>query len=157
MQKIITKEDFHQLVKEDVVTNQKVVFTNGCFDLLHPGHIDYLKKARAKGDILVVGLNSDESVSRLKGSQRPINNYEFRSRMLAAFDFVNFVIKFDEDTPKELIEYINPQVLVKGGDYQIADIIGYQHVINYGGIVETIPFLDGFSSTNIVDKIKGLK
>ena len=134
---------------------KKVVFTNGCFDILHLGHIDYLEKARSLGDALIVGLNSDDSVRRLKGSERPVNSEHARARLLAALSFVDAVCLFKEDTPGELIETILPDILVKGGDYTIETIVGAETVIQNGGKVETITLVDGFSTTGIIEKLKG--
>lgn len=134
--------------------NQKIVFTNGCFDLLHPGHIEYLAKARDLGDILIVGLNTDASVKRLKGEGRPTQNQEARAMVLAGLGNVDGVVLFDEDTPLELIKQVQPDVLVKGGDYEVKDIVGYDVVKARGGEVITIPFVDGFSTTSILEKIK---
>lgn len=134
--------------------NQKIVFTNGCFDLLHPGHIEYLAKARDLGDILIVGLNTDASVKRLKGEGRPTQNQEARAMVLAGLGNVDGVVLFDEDTPLELIKQVQPDVLVKGGDYEVKDIVGYDVVKAKGGEVITIPFVDGFSTTSILEKIK---
>ncbi len=137
--------------------NSKVVFTNGCFDILHLGHVDYLEKARALGDVLVLGLNSDASVRRLgKGSERPLQSEEARSRIMAALQFVDAVCIFDEDTPLALIEALRPDVLVKGDDYSIAQIVGASEVIGWGGSVQTIPLVQGHSTTAIVQKIKTL-
>lgn len=138
-------------------SNKKVVvFTNGCFDLLHPGHVAYLEEAKKLGDVLVVGINSDESIKRIKGNSRPINDFNFRSKMLAALASVNYVIEFTEDTPLKLIESISPSVLVKGDDYNISQIVGGEFVRSIGGSVKTISFLEGFSSTSIISKIRGL-
>ncbi|MEG1762932.1 MAG: D-glycero-beta-D-manno-heptose 1-phosphate adenylyltransferase [Bacteroidales bacterium] len=134
--------------------NEKIVFTNGCFDLLHPGHIEYLAKASDLGDVLIIGLNTDASVKRLKGEGRPIQNQEARALVLAALGNVNGVVFFDEDTPLELIKQIQPDVLVKGGDYEVKDIVGYEEVKAKGGQVLTIPFVDGFSTSGILEKIK---
>ena len=134
--------------------DKKVVFTNGCFDLVHRGHVDYLAKARDLGDLLILGLNSDASVRRLKGPERPIVDEQSRALLLAAFGFVDYVVLFDDDTPLRLIEAILPDVLVKGGDYQIKDIVGHDIVQARGGRVVTIPFVEGFSTTNIVDKLR---
>lgn len=134
----------------------KVVFTNGCFDLLHPGHLHYLEKAKSLGDILIVGLNSDDSVSRLKGESRPINNQNYRATMLAGLMFIDYVIVFEEDTPLTLIKAIKPNVLVKGGDYAREEIVGFQETIMTGGEVEIIPFLDGYSTTQLIEKIQDL-
>jgi D-glycero-beta-D-manno-heptose 1-phosphate adenylyltransferase len=133
----------------------KVVFTNGCFDILHLGHIDYLSKARDLGNLLVVGLNTDESVRRIKGMNRPIQDEHSRAMILASLSFVDYVIFFDEDTPYELIKDIQPDILVKGADYKPADIIGYDIVSAKGGSIITIPFLEGYSTTAIEQKIKG--
>ncbi|TAE76092.1 MAG: D-glycero-beta-D-manno-heptose 1-phosphate adenylyltransferase [Bacteroidetes bacterium] len=134
--------------------NQKVVFTNGCFDIVHLGHIDYLEKAKQKGDKLVVGLNSDASVKRIKGQKRPIIPQYARLRMLAAMEFVDAVVLFEEDTPEQLIEKICPDMLVKGSDYEIKNIVGSDFVIANGGKVETLDLVDGFSTSNIIQKIK---
>ena len=133
---------------------QKIVFTNGCFDVLHYGHAQYLLEAKKLGDILVIGLNSDASVRRLKGESRPINGEKERAFMLAAFAFVDYVVVFEKDTPKELIEVVKPNVLVKGGDYQIENIVGADFVMKNGGTVTTIPFVEGFSSTHIIEQLK---
>ena len=130
-----------------------VVFTNGCFDILHPGHVDYLQRARAMGDSLVVGLNSDASVRRLKGSRRPVNDEESRAVVLAALACVDYVIVFEEDTPYELIGAIVPDVLVKGGDWSVDRIVGRDIVERAGGRVFSIPLLAGYSTTGIVDRI----
>tara|TARA_B000000557_G_scaffold5154_1_gene4145 strand:- start:18 stop:482 length:465 start_codon:yes stop_codon:yes gene_type:complete len=132
---------------------KKIVFTNGCFDLLHVGHIKYLSQAKDLGDILIIGLNSDKSVKKLKGNNRPINSFEDRAKLLAALKSVDLVIKFEEQTPENLIKEIIPDVLVKGGDYDIEEIVGYQTVIDNGGQVKTLSFYDGYSSTNYIDKI----
>ncbi|MBN2627148.1 MAG: D-glycero-beta-D-manno-heptose 1-phosphate adenylyltransferase [Spirochaetales bacterium] len=130
--------------------NKTIVFTNGCFDILHPGHMDYLRKARELGDYLIIGLNSDDSVRRLKGETRPINNQESRKIMLEALSFVDQVVLFEEDTPLELIKSIRPDILVKGGDYAVENIVGRE----YAGKTMTIPFLKGFSSTAVIDRIE---
>lgn len=135
---------------------QKVVFTNGCFDLLHPGHLDYLTKAKKMGDVLIIGVNSDESIQRLKGKNRPINNLFFRQEMLAGLGCVDFVVSFTEDTPEKLIQQVNPAILVKGGDYKLEGIVGADHVKNQNGEVKIIPFLEGFSSSLIISKIQSL-
>ena len=156
---------FSTLVREKIVTagqlaeilrqhpEQKVVFTNGCFDLVHQGHIDYLSKARDLGDVLVVGLNTDASVLRLKGPRRPINDEYSRAMLLASMLFVDYVVLFGEDTPYELIKTLQPDILVKGSDYRPEDIVGYDIVMAKGGRVETLDFLPGFSTTAIEDKI----
>lgn len=134
----------------------KVVFTNGCFDILHVGHTRYLRDARAEGDILVVGLNSDASVKRLKGEERPVNNEDDRAEILASLGFVDYVIKFTDDTPASLIEAVAPDVLVKGGDWPVEKIVGHKFVLARGGEVKSLPFHPGKSTTSILEKIKTL-
>ncbi|MCK9302507.1 MAG: D-glycero-beta-D-manno-heptose 1-phosphate adenylyltransferase [Bacteroidales bacterium] len=137
-----------------IASGKKLVFTNGCFDIIHAGHTDYLYKARLLGDILVVGLNSDASVKRLKGDGRPINDQLSRASVLAAMSFVDYVIIFDENTPLNLIKALKPNVLVKGGDYIADNIVGADFVKSYGGIIEIIPFLEGYSTSSIINKIR---
>jgi len=132
---------------------KKIVFTNGCFDLLHVGHIRYLAQAKKLGDFLIIGLNSDSSVKKLKGEDRPINSFEDRATLLSAIKSVDSVIMFEEQTPENLIKDIVPDILVKGGDYNIEDIAGYHTVIQNGGEVKTLSFHDGYSSTNYINKI----
>ncbi len=132
----------------------KIVFTNGCFDILHLGHIDYLAKAAAEGTLLIIGMNSDESVKRLKGDSRPIMDERSRAMTLAALGFVGAVVIFDQDTPKELIKQIKPDVLVKGKDYAPKDIVGADIVEKKGGTVVTMDLVEGYSSSTIIDKIK---
>lgn len=136
------------------IFNEKVVFTNGCFDILHMGHIDYLSKAADLGDRLIIGVNTDASVSKLKGPSRPIINEDTRALKLASLAFVDAVILFSEETPLELIKTLKPQVLAKGGDYTVNTIIGAIEVLERNGTVEVIPFLEGHSSTAIINKIK---
>ena len=131
----------------------KVVFTNGCFDILHPGHVDYLERARSLGDILVVGLNSDASVRRLKGPLRPVNDQAARARVLAGLACVDFVMIFEEDTPLELIRAVCPDVLVKGGDWSVDRIVGREEVEERGGTVLSIPLLEGYSTTETINRI----
>jgi D-glycero-beta-D-manno-heptose 1-phosphate adenylyltransferase len=135
---------------------KKVVFTNGCFDLLHVGHIRYLQEARAQGDILVVGLNADASVKRLKGAERPLQVEDDRGEILASLACVDFVSVFTEDTPAQIIEKVKPDVLVKGGDWSIDKIVGADFVIKNGGQVKSLQFVNGKSTTNLVEKIKKL-
>lgn len=132
----------------------KVVFTNGCFDILHRGHIEYLKSARELGDRLIVGLNSDDSVNKLKGKTRPIQIESDRARILDALEAVNAVIIFEEDTPAELIRELQPQILVKGGDYEIQEIAGAETVRSNGGKVVVLPFVEGCSTTAVMDRIQ---
>jgi len=133
---------------------QKIVFTNGCFDLLHYGHIHYLAAARALGDKLIIGLNSEASVQRLKGKHRPIQDDTSRKHILAAFFFVDAVIEFSEDTPYSLIEKIQPDILVKGGDWIADKIVGSDIVLARGGLVKSLPFQEGYSTTRIEEKIR---
>jgi rfaE bifunctional protein nucleotidyltransferase chain/domain len=159
-QSILTEKIFdsnEKLAKQVMrwqIHNEKVVFTNGCFDILHLGHIDYLAKAADLGDRLVIGVNTDSSVSSIKGPSRPIIDEVTRATKLAALLFVDAVILFGEDTPLTLIEAVKPDVLVKGGDYTIDTIVGADTVLARGGIVDVIPFLPGHSTTAIIDKIK---
>jgi len=142
-------------VAEWKFAGEKVVFTNGCFDLLHFGHIHYLAEARALGERLIVGLNSAESVKRLKGAHRPINDEATRQHLLAALECVDAVVVFEEDTPLELIKIILPDVLVKGGDWQPEQIVGSDVVLKNGGEVKSLKFIDGYSTTSIEKKIRG--
>lgn len=154
--KIYTLAAFLPILATWKFKSDVVVFTNGCFDLLHEGHLSYLEEAKKLGHKLVIGVNSDASVQRLKGAQRPINSESFRAHLLAALHFVDAVIIFEEDTPAQLIDAILPDILVKGGDYEIEKIVGFQTVIQQGGKVITIPFVEGFSSTSLIEKIKNL-
>lgn len=133
---------------------ERIVFTNGCFDLLHLGHVDYLEKARNLGDRLVVGLNTDDSVARFKGPQRPIQDEQSRARVLAALQFVDLLVFFNDDTPLNLISALVPNVLVKGSDYLAENIVGADVVKKAGGEVKTIDFVPGYSTSRIVEKIK---
>ena len=132
---------------------KKVVFTNGCFDLLHVGHVRYLQDARALGDFLVLGLNSDSSVKKLKGPERPVQTQDDRAEILAALACVDFVVIFDEETPLKLIETVQPDILVKGGDWPVEKIVGYQFVSSQGGLVKSLPFHQGRSTSSIIDRI----
>jgi rfaE bifunctional protein nucleotidyltransferase chain/domain len=149
--KIISPDNIEDLLADYKQKQEKIVFTNGCFDVLHYGHIDYLSKAADFGSKLIIGLNSDNSVKRLKGDSRPINNENARALLLASLFFVDAIIVFDEDTPEKLIKKVCPNVLVKGGDYKLENIVGAQYVIANKGNVEIIPFVEGFSSTNIIN------
>ena len=139
--------------REIRLKNKKIVFTNGCFDILHPGHIHILSKAKSLGDILVVGLNSDLSVKNLKGDKRPLVSEDDRSRVLLSLRFVDYVIIFNELTPLKVIKKIKPDFLVKGGDYNENDIVGSDFVKASGGQVEIIKFLDGYSSSKYIDNL----
>ena len=147
-------KDNIEIINRIKAERKKIVFTNGCFDLLHVGHIRYLAQAKKLGDFLIIGLNSDSSVKELKGKDRPINSFEDRATLLSAIESVDLVIMFEEQTPENLIKDIVPDILVKGGDYNIEDIVGYQTVMQNGGQVKTLSFYDGYSSTNYINKIK---
>ena len=147
-------KDNIEIINRIKADKKKIVFTNGCFDLLHVGHIRYLAQAKKLGDFLIIGLNSDSSVKELKGVDRPINSFEDRATLLSAIESVDLVIMFEEQTPENLIKDIVPDILVKGGDYNIEDIVGYQTVMQNGGQVKTLSFYDGYSSTNYINKIK---
>ena len=149
--KILTKEDVSRFRKDNA--DKKIVFTNGCFDILHVGHKRYLQQAAALGDILIIGVNSDDSVRRLKGPGRPVNSEQDRAEILSALGFVDYVVIFDEDTPYELIKQIQPDVLVKGGDYKPDEVVGRDIVEARGGRLELIQFVEGKSTTNIINKI----
>jgi D-glycero-beta-D-manno-heptose 1-phosphate adenylyltransferase len=133
---------------------EQVVFTNGCFDILHLGHVDYLEKARQTGTKMIVGLNSDASVRILKGPERPVNSEYARARIIASLQFVDLVIVFNEETPLELINKLLPDILVKGDDYSIETIVGAKEVISAGGQVKTIPLVPSYSTTGIIQKLK---
>ena len=141
-------------VEEWKSEGKKVVFTNGVFDLVHIGHLTYLSKAAELGDKLIIGLNSDSSVKRIKGESRPINDQNSRAALLASFFFVDAVVLFEDDTPMNLISTLLPDVLIKGADYSIENIVGAKEVIANGGEVKTITFVDGYSSTSIIQKIQ---
>ena len=133
---------------------KRIVFTNGCYDIVHPGHVDLLARARAMGDVLVLGLNSDDSVRRLeKGPARPVNTFNVRAFVLAHLASVDYVVEFDEDTPLELITAVQPDILVKGGDWPVNRIVGADVVLAKGGEVHSLPLLEGFSTTAIVEKL----
>lgn len=153
-QKLLSRSALVKQVKAWRSNSQKIVFTNGCFDLLHPGHLNYLLEAAELGHKLVVGLNSDNSVKRLKGTARPINSETTRASFLACLYFVDAICIFGEDTPLELIKAIEPAILVKGGDYTIANIVGAKEVLANGGLVKTLAFLPGYSTTNLIKKIQ---
>jgi rfaE bifunctional protein nucleotidyltransferase chain/domain len=149
---LISFNDINQLLTTYRRENFKLVFTNGCFDLLHKGHLDLLSNAAGFGDKLFVGLNSDKSVKKLKGNSRPKQNERTRAQKLLELKYVNHVIIFEDLTPKELIYAISPDVLVKGGDYKKSEIVGAKHVISSGGVVKIVPLTPGFSTTSIIEK-----
>ncbi len=153
--KIITnREELKLKIKKLKEKGKKIVFTNGCFDILHTGHIHYLARAKQLGDILIVAVNSDESVQRLKGKQRPVNKLEDRMFILASLFFIDFVTYFNENTPVEIIKIIQPDIHVKGGDYKIDNLPEKSIVETYGGKIIILPFVEGYSTTNILEKLK---
>lgn len=157
MKNTFTEKTFRKEAWADALSfldGADVVFTNGCFDLLHPGHLFYLSEASRLSSNLVIGLNSDDSVTRLKGDTRPINGFEYRAAMLSGLQQVACVVEFAEDTPLELIKFLKPAVLVKGGDYDVREIVGREEVEQNGGKVMTIPFVANYSSTALIEKIK---
>lgn len=152
--KIFTKEELVAQAKIWKAEGKRMVFTNGCFDIVHPGHIAYLGDAADLGDVLIIGLNTDQSVGKLKGENRPINNEFSRTQLIASMFFVDAVVLFNEDTPLELINAVKPDVLVKGGDYNLNNIVGAKETLASGGEVKVLSFLPGYSSTSIIEKIK---
>ena len=160
---MFTKEIENKILSNDSLSktidllrkyDKKVVFTNGCFDLLHPGHLKLLKKAKSFADVLIVGINSDSSVRVLKGEGRPVVNQEDRLVILSCLKIVDFVIIFEEETPLNLIKCISPSVLVKGGDYKLSEIVGGEHVIKNGGKVKIVKLKEGYSTSKFLKKIK---
>ncbi|MDX1627884.1 MAG: D-glycero-beta-D-manno-heptose 1-phosphate adenylyltransferase [Fulvivirga sp.] len=152
--KIYNLSDLQRVKENWKSRGEKVVFTNGCFDILHLGHVDYLEKAAALGDKLIIGLNTDLSVAKIKGPERPINDETSRARILAALEFVDAVVFFEEDTPLKLIEALKPDILVKGSDYLTENIVGAKIVVENGGEVKTIDLVEGHSTSSIIEKIK---
>ena len=152
--KIFSLENLKTQVEKWKATGEKVVFTNGCFDIVHQGHIEVLARTADLGSKLIVGLNSDSSIQKLKGENRPIIQQQSRAILLASFSFVDAVVLFSEDTPINLISTLLPDVLAKGGDYEIETIVGHEIIQKNGGKVILVPFVDGFSSTTIIEKIK---
>lgn len=150
----LSEDELYKVVRELQARGEKIVMTNGCFDIIHPGHVTYLKQAKALGNKLIVAVNSDESVKRLKGDSRPINTLEDRIAVLSGLSSVDYVVSFGEDTPQKLISRILPDILVKGGDYKVEEIAGHKEVIANGGKVVIIPFVEGKSTTSIVKKIQ---
>lgn len=153
-EKILDQATAVRLISEWHKQGFRVVFTNGCFDILHLGHIDYLAKASSLGDKFIIGLNADASVSRLKGAHRPLQNEQSRGHILAALSFVDAVVAFSEDTPQKLIETLKPDIMVKGADYKVEDIAGARFVMANGGSVVLLPYLQGHSTTSIEKKIR---
>lgn len=154
--KIYTISDIRHQVNRWKLLGKKLVFTNGCFDILHQGHLEILSQAAAAGDILVVGVNTDASVKKLKGEGRPVNNESFRALMLASLTIVDAVVLFDDPTPLGLIKDVEPAVLLKGGDYTVEQIVGAEEVIKNGGEVKIVPTVNGYSTTALIKKIQEL-
>ena len=152
-------EELSQETKNFLVINKdkKIVFTNGCFDILHLGHVEYLNEARALGDCLIIAINSDESVRKIKGPDRPINNERDRAKMLLSLKAVDCVQIFNEETPLEIIKLISPKVLVKGGDWKPEQIIGSEFVAKNGGITKSLIFKEGYSTSNLIKNVQGKK
>lgn len=155
--KILPLEQLLLTVNAWRLLGDKIVFTNGCFDIMHLGHVDYLSKAKDLGDKLIVAVNKDASVKKLKGENRPLNDEDARSKMMAALHFVDAVILFGEDTPIELITAIKPDVLAKGADYTIETVVGHEVVQEYGGEVKLIEFIEGYSTTRLIEDIRNGK
>ncbi len=154
--KLLSLKALQKQIQKDRKAGHKVVFTNGCFDILHVGHVRYLRKAAELGDRLVVALNTDASVHRLKGPERPLNLQEERAEVLAGLSCISYLVFFGEDTPEKTICALKPDVLVKGGDWKKKQIVGWEFVESYGGRVRTIPYVAGRSTTGLIDKIKSL-
>lgn len=152
--KIKSNEALARIVSGLKSKGEKVVFTNGCFDIIHAGHVEYLYKARRMGDTLIIGLNSDGSVRRLKGRTRPLNKELDRAIVLSSLGFVDYVTTFDEDTPERLIKMLKPDVLVKGGDWKAKDIAGADFVRSHGGSVVSVPFVKGYSTTSLIKRFR---
>lgn len=152
-EKIVSSDQFPKLLRLWRFRNQKIVFTNGCFDILHRGHIEYLAEAASYGNKLIIGLNSDSSVKRLKGPERPVNPFSERALLLAALRFTDLIVEFEEDTPENLISLIMPDVLVKGGDYTVEQIAGADRVLQAGGEVKIVPLTEGYSTTGFLKRL----
>ena len=155
--KIRDHKELSVILTEDRKAGRKIIFTNGCFDILHRGHIEYLSSAADLGDIFIIGLNSDESIRNIKGETRPAVDEDSRALTLAAFEFVDYVVIFSDDTPSELMLFLLPDVWVKGGDYKnIEDLPEYRIIVEYGGEVIVLPLVEGYSTTDIYNKILGI-
>jgi len=152
--KVLSASKLEQAIADFKKANKKIVFTNGCFDLLHIGHVRYLEQAKSLGDILIVGINTDASVQALKGPTRPIQNENDRAEILASLKAVDHTVLFDEETPINLIKTVKPDILVKGGDWKKEQIVGWDFVESYGGEVKSLQYVDGKSTTNIIAKSK---
>ncbi|MCK5450824.1 MAG: D-glycero-beta-D-manno-heptose 1-phosphate adenylyltransferase [Candidatus Omnitrophica bacterium] len=155
MDKVKTQDELLERVKAERISGKKIGFTNGCFDIIHAGHVKYLEAAKKECDILIVGVNSDESVKRLKGEARPVNDSGDRTAVLAALESVDFVVIFEEDTPENIIKIISPGMIFKGGDWDESSIVGADHVKANGGKVKVVSYVAGYSTTELIEKIKG--
>ncbi|MFQ5952809.1 MAG: D-glycero-beta-D-manno-heptose 1-phosphate adenylyltransferase [Candidatus Omnitrophota bacterium] len=153
--KIKTQDELRGIVEKEKASGKKVGFTNGCFDVLHLGHVQYLEEAKKDCDLLVIGLNSDKSVRSIKEAGRPINDEKARSEVLAALECIDYLTLFEEDTPENLIRTLTPNILFKGGDWKEEDIVGAEHVKSNGGKVQVIPYVEGYSTTEMIERIKG--
>ncbi|MEM9984887.1 MAG: D-glycero-beta-D-manno-heptose 1-phosphate adenylyltransferase [Bacteroidota bacterium] len=154
--KILPQAELANWVQTQQAQGRRVVFSNGCFDLMHPGHVTYLEAARSLGDCLVLGVNSDASIRRLKGADRPILPLEARLRVLAGLQCVDALTTFEQDTPLELIQLLSPQVLAKGADYQVSEIVGAEWVQQHGGAVARLPLVAGYSTSDLIQRIQSL-
>ncbi len=152
--KLKTWAEIEIIVKDLKTTGKKIVFTNGCFDIIHAGHVEYLQEAAGLGDVLIIGLNSDKSVKRLKGKSRPINSQVDRAKVLSGLETVSYIVIFDDDTPYMLIDHIKPDVLVKGGDWKPDEIVGADIVLANGGSVRSLSYKEGNSTSSIINKMK---
>lgn len=152
--KIKTRAQLEKIIQRLKKQGRKIAFTNGCFDILHYGHVKYLEDAKAKADILAVGLNSDASIRRIKGASRPINRQAGRARILEALSAVDYITIFNEDTPLKLIQLLKPDILIKGRDWSVRKIVGADFIRASGGSVVTVPYLKGYSTTGLIEKIK---
>lgn len=157
MKKVKNFPEIKKIARKLREENKKIVFTNGCFDILHSGHIKLLKKAKGLGDVLIVGLNTDSSVKKIKGKNRPVINEKQRLEVLSAIEFIDYIVPFNQITPKKLIEIIKPDIIVKGGDYKKEEVVGKETVEKYGGIIYIFPLVKNISTTEIIKKIKQMK
>lgn len=152
--KVITLRKATMLAKNLKSAGKKIIFTNGCFDLIHAGHVTYLEKAKKYGDVLILGLNSDASIKQIKGDQRPILGEKDRALLLSAFNFIDYIIFFNEATPIRVIKSIKPDIHIKGGDYRVKDLPEYPIIKKYGGVIKILPYIKGCSTTSLIEKIK---
>ena len=156
-EKIKSLNELQLILANPTNNDKKVVFTNGCFDILHAGHVQYLESAKELGDLFIIGINSDRSIKVLKGQGRPVNTQTARALVLAALESVDYITIFNEPTPLELIKKLKPHILAKGGDWPIEEIVGRQEVESYKGMVKTIPFIPGYSTSSLIAKIHAME